>query len=232
MQLVDFHYPLVLLQQMYGIELTEEDYEELALVCFETIGNKRTRVYKYIGNIDCNNTLPLPCNCYEDDIEAVLFPGEDWNRTTNKDSFGDLNSHWTEEYIEAFKHNTNILYGHGHFAKFQYWDHALHFEDSAGMPVLVIYHGEILDDNGLPELTNDEAIAIADYCAYWTLFKRSISTNNPNIMKMAQEIEDKLNKHLDAARVPSHINQNEMNEILDAKVSWHRHSYNKSTKRQ
>ena len=83
-----------------------------------TIGNKRTRVYKYIGNIDCNNTLPLPCNCYEDDIEAVLFPGEDWNRTTNKDSFGDLNSHWTEEYIEAFKHNTNILYGHGHFAKF------------------------------------------------------------------------------------------------------------------
>ena len=103
---------------MYGIELTEEDYEELALICFETIGNKRTRVYKYVGNIDCNNTLPLPCNCYEDDIEAVLFPGEDWNRTTNKDSFGDLNSHWTEEYIEAFKHNTNILYGHGHFAKF------------------------------------------------------------------------------------------------------------------
>ena len=59
---------------MYGIELTEEDYEELALVCFETIGNKRTRVYKYIGNIDCNNTLSLPCNCYEDDskIPALL----------------------------------------------------------------------------------------------------------------------------------------------------------------
>ena len=52
------------------------------------------------------------------------------------------------------------------------------------MPVLVIYHGEILDDNGLPELTNDEAIAIADYCAYWTLFKRSISTNNPNIINL------------------------------------------------
>ena len=26
--------------------------------------------------------------------------------------------------------------------------------------------------------------------------------------------------------------QNEINEILYAKVSWHRHSYNKSTKRQ
>jgi hypothetical protein len=54
------------------------------------------------------------------------------------------------------------------------------------MPVLVIYHGELLDNDGLPELTQDEALVIADYCAYWTLFKRSISTNNPNIMTMAQ----------------------------------------------
>lgn len=232
MQLVDFHYPLVLLKSMYDIDLQEEDYEELALSCYEQIGNKRTRIYKYIGNIDCDNTLELPCNCYEDNIEAVLFPREDWNRTTNKHNNGDLSSNWVEEYIEAYKRNTNILYGHGHFAKYQYWDHALHFEDAAGMPVLVIYHGDILDDNGLPELTNDEAIAIADFCAYWTLFKRSIRTNNPNIMQMAREIEGKMNRHMDSARVPAHINQNDMNEILDAKTSWHRHMYNKSTKRQ
>lgn len=32
MQLVDFHYPLVLLEKMHGTELTEEDYEEAKLV--------------------------------------------------------------------------------------------------------------------------------------------------------------------------------------------------------
>lgn len=232
MQLVDFHYPLVLLEELYGITMEDESYEELALHCYALIGNQRTRMYRYVGKVDCENKVDLPCNCDEDSIEAVFFPGEDWNITSNKFNLGDWNSQWVEHYTEMFKHNRNPLYGRGHFAKYEYWDNALHFDHAAGMPVLIMYHGELLDDDGYPQLTISEAQAIADYCAYITKFKEGLATNNANIITVSNMIKDSYLKHIDAARVPSHIDQNTMNEILDAKSSWDRHMYGKSTKIQ
>ena len=43
-------------------------------------------------------------------------------------------------------------------------------------------------------------------------------------------LEAKWNRLCDAARVPEYLNQNEMNEILDAKHSWDRKIFNKSYK--
>jgi hypothetical protein len=43
----DFHYGLSLLETMYGINLQEEDYEEIALVGWNLIGNKRSKLYRY-----------------------------------------------------------------------------------------------------------------------------------------------------------------------------------------
>lgn len=217
---------------MYGIEMEEEDYEEQAIVCYKLIGNRRTRVYKFIGVIDCDNKINLPCNCDEDSIEAVLLPGEDWNSTDNLHNFGDYNSMWVESYIELYKHNRGALYGQGHFARYEYYNNALHFDGMQGTPVLIIYHGELLDDDGFPQLTQAEAIAIADYCAYWVKFKEGFVTNNANIINMANLLEAKYIKHIDAARVPDHLNQNQMNEILEVKTSWDRHMHSKSTKIQ
>jgi len=39
-----------------------------------------------------------------------------------------------------------------------------------------------MDDDGLPELTDKEATAIATYIAYITKFKEGLITNNPNII--------------------------------------------------
>jgi len=47
---------------------------------------------------------------------------------------------------------------------------------------------------------------------------------------MAQLLNKEWLQKCDAARVPSSISMNEMNEILDAKTSWNRKIYNKSYK--
>jgi hypothetical protein len=47
---------------------------------------------------------------------------------------------------------------------------------------------------------------------------------------MAQLLKQEWLQKCDAARVPSSISMNEMNEILDAKTSWNRKIYNKSYK--
>jgi len=40
----------------------------------------------------------------------------------------------------------------------------------------------MVDDEGLPEITDKEATALATYCAYITKFKEGISTNNSSII--------------------------------------------------
>jgi hypothetical protein len=88
----------------------------------------------------------------------------------------------------------------------------------------------VVDDEGLPQITDDEAVAIATYCAYVTKFKEGLMTNNPNIIQMAQLLKQEWLQKCDAARVPTSVSMNEMNEILDAKTSWNRKIYNKSYK--
>lgn len=58
MELNDFHYGLSLLYTLYGITMPEEDYEEIALIGWNTIGNKRSKLYKYSTCInDCNTEV-------------------------------------------------------------------------------------------------------------------------------------------------------------------------------
>ena len=40
------------------------------------------------------------------------------------------------------------------------------------------YHGILLDEDGLPEINDKEAIAIAEYIAYVYKYKEAIRTNN------------------------------------------------------
>jgi hypothetical protein len=51
--------------------------------------------------------------------------------------------------------------------------------------VTVLYHEEVLDEDGLPEINEKEAVAIADYIAYTLKYKEAIKTNNANIFQMA-----------------------------------------------
>jgi len=55
--------------------------------------------------------------------------------------------------------------------------------------VILLYHGTILDEDGLPEINDKEAIAIAEYIAYVSKYKEAIRTNNKNVLTMAQELK-------------------------------------------
>ena len=53
----------------------------------------------------------------------------------------------------------------------------------------ILYRGVILDDDGLPELNDKEALAIATYCAWVTKYKEGLLTNNANIVQMANTLK-------------------------------------------
>lgn len=228
-KLQNFHYAMYLANSMYGITMLPEDFEEIGLIAYNLIGNKKARLYRAELDIDKKtNTVTLPCNC--DRLEAVTYQFEDWNYVTNQDPEGDYASLFTEAYIESRKGYRNPLYLSGKFAKFERVGDTLYLDQYYNGKIWILYFGEILDDEGLPQLTDKEAIAIATYCAYVTKYKEGIQTNNGNIIQMATVLKADWNRQCDAARVVDYFTQNDMDNILDAKTSWNRKIYGKSYK--
>ena len=224
---MNFKYALSLASMLYDVEGDEQDLEEIGLVAYNFIGNKNTELKKTMLSV-VNGKVQLPCGVSR--IEAVTYCGpEDWNYTSNTKEYGDLNSLYTEQYIERNKLFTDPHYLSGRFVKYKKVGDTLYVDNSLGK-VIVLYHSEILDNDGLPEINDKEAIAIAEYIAYVIKYKEAIKTNNQYILKSAQDLRRQWLFHYDAARTPESISQNEMDAILNAQSSWGRKVYNKSFK--
>ena len=224
----DFNYIYTVANSLYGLELEPEQFEELGLTAWNLIGNKTVRLYNYSADISCDDlSVQLPCNC--DIIEAVTYNHEDWNYSTNKTVNGDYNSQFTEQYIEARKLYQAPLYISGKYVKYERVGDTLYFDKDYGK-VNILYKGVILDEDGLPQVNEKEALAIATYIAFATKQKQGWITNNQNIIQLAQYLYQQWLKYCDSARVPLSIDQNTMNQVLDAKSSWNRKVYNKAYK--
>lgn len=227
----NFHYSQVLLSMMYDIEIEDEEFEELGLVAWEKIGNKNMRLYRFCANIDCeDNSITLPCNAYTNGgvVEAVTGMIEDWNTSTNYTNFGQPVSLYIEERNEALKFNTDPLYMSGKFLKYEQVGDKLYFDRNYGT-VNVLYKGVLLDDDGLPEITDKEAQAIATFVAYVSKYKEGLKTNNTQLIQISNVLKADWLQQCDQARV-TYLNQNAMNNILDVKNSWNRHIFGKSFK--
>ena len=105
----------------------------------------------------------------------------------------------------------------------------LYFDRPYGK-VNILYKGLILDEDGLPQITDKEATALATYCAYVSKFKEGLMTNNPNIIQLANSLKQQWNIQCDQARVGVYMSQNEWDKVLDAKTSWNRKIHGKSLK--
>ena len=227
MALHNFNAAYGLADSLYGITVTETEFEDIALDGWEQIGNKHTRLYRYIGDVE-DNKLELPCNV--DVIESVHVPIPDAQMTSNKSDLTFMDSLWTEGYIDFWKGNEDPYYTRGKYVKYDEGDGVLYFTKNY-KHVMVVYHGIIADeDTGLPLLNDKELRAVAAYVAYISLYKEGIRKRDGNIIQLAQTIKADWLRLCNAARVPEHFSQNDMDRILDVKVRWDRKQYGKSMK--
>ena len=221
----NFHYVNVLLDMMYGINLDDADIEEYGLIAWELIGNRTRKLYRYTAQIDpTDNSVTLPCNALdfngESCIELVTTSYEDWNSETNKTDFGDITTIFVENYIEAAKQYQGSYYMSGKVLKYEQVKDKLYFTHNYGR-VNILYKGVLFDEEGLPEITDKEAVAIATYIAYVKAFKEGLKTNNGDKLKMSQMLESRWHKQCDQARVKQ-LSQNDFNQILEVSSSWDR----------
>lgn len=225
----DFHYAYILLDQLYGVEMRDTDFEEVGLIAWNYIGNKRLRIYKAMADVNCEDgSVMIPCNA--EIIDAVTGCYEDYQYTTNYTEFDNYDSSFTENYIEARKTNKHPLYASGRFIKY-YESGDTIYVDKNLRKVRILYRGTEADDDGLPKLTDKEAMAIATYVAYIQTQKQGYITRNKDLIALADRLRQDWEKKCDAARVKSSVwSQNDMDKILDAKSNWNRKMFGKSYK--
>lgn len=226
----NYHYGLSLLETMFGISIPEEDYEEISLVGWNLIGNKRCKLYKLSVCLDpCQDSIELPCNV--DILESVTADFEDFKHVDNVSPIDKPGSFETEQYIESFKKFKQPLYTSGKFINYERVGNTLYFgKDHGGGKINILYRGLVLDSDGLPEITDKEALALATYCAYVTKFKEGLMTNNANIIQMSALLKQQWDLRCDQARIDHEWTQNDYDEILDAKSIHDRKIHGKSFK--
>lgn len=227
MKLMNIKAAYGLCQSLYGINPDEDSFEELALEAWGRIGNKHTRLYRYVADTK-NQKLELPCNV--DEIESVHIPFPDAQTTSNLESGLWTDNIWIEGWIDAWKRTEDPYWTRGKLVKYDSGNNELFF--SRDYPkVMVVYHGIFADEeDGLPLVNEKELRAIATYIAYVELNKEAIKKRDINLMKMAKTIEESYNKLAAAARVKEYLNQNDMDRILDVKARWDRKKYGVSYK--
>lgn len=211
---------------LYGTVIDSTNFEDILISGWELIGNRQTRLYKYTAPTD-DKKLKLPCNV--DLIEAVFLPMIDAQVTHPYSMYPDIYNQWTEQYIESWKRNKNIFYDKGVLAKYRRDGDDLVF-DRDYQAVTVLYHGVVMDEDGLPLLNDKEVQALASYFAYMDMYKKSLTQRNGALFQLASAIKLDWLRLCNSARVPMHISQNDMNDILDAKVRADRKTYGKSFK--
>ena len=99
MQLFNINTVYGLVETLYGITPNESNFEDIVMNGWSYINNKHTRLYRYVADTDKDGVLDLPCNV--DVIESVHIPMPDAKMTSNKTVFNEINTLFTEGYIDA-----------------------------------------------------------------------------------------------------------------------------------
>lgn len=228
MQLFNINTVYGLVETLYGITPNESNFEDIVMNGWSYINNKHTRLYRYVADADKDGVLDLPCNV--DVIESVHIPMPDAKMTSNKTVFNEINTLFTEGYIDAWKRLEDPYWTRGKLVKYDEGNNQLFFTRPY-KNIMVVYHGIIADEEtGLPLVTDKEIKALAAYVAYASLYREGIQKRNPDIMQFAQTIYADWLKLCNAARIPEHLSQNEMDSILDVKTRWDRKQYGRSYK--
>ena len=228
MQLFNINTVYGLVETLYGITPNESNFEDIVMNGWSYINNKHTRLYRYVADADKDGVLDLPCNV--DVIESVHIPMPDAKMTSNKTVFNEINTLFTEGYIDAWKRLEDPYWTRGKLVKYDEGNNQLFFARPY-KNIMVVYHGIIADEEtGLPLVTDKEIKALAAYVAYASLYREGIQKRNPDIIQFAQTIYSDWLKLCNAARIPEHLSQNEMDSILDVKTRWDRKQYGRSYK--
>lgn len=227
----NFYTAMGLAEELYGAELTEDQFETFGLIAYNKIGNKNMILKHYYASAvpDQNGGFYIEKPCDMDLIEAITLPYEDAQETSSVMDYPDAYTRPIENWIEGRKTDPNPLYISGKMVNFTEVGDRIYFTEPF-QNLHILYKSSVLTADELPYLNEKELYAVATYCAYCYYRKQGLMTRRQAIMQLATNIKQDWYKACAQARNPEYLSQNDVQNILDVNSSYDRHQYGRTQK--
>lgn len=221
------------LRREFGLELSLSDLAELGWTCLRLIGHEYRSTHATIVPVHVDmagrQLAELPCNAREvvavtaapvlSDVLAdpvgcgprAVWGGPEW--------VVDQILSTPVWYLENYQ--PLLSYHQGEYRNFTLTDQGLLLTPQPGVAytaaVWVLYKGYLAGSDGLPLITEADALAIAAYCNYVD-HQRKLFSSQPNQFQAADDLK---NRRIVQARVQP-VSEAGMAEVLRVKTSYHR----------
>jgi hypothetical protein len=215
-----------MLKDRWGVEMNFDLFLEWAYDAIRRIGYN-TDIVKVSAQVDEDGLATLPCDATIIKSVTTDFPiyaewgaiaiGDDEENTRIISPSGGT--------ARDYSHDISTL--HGALVDFEMVDvNTLRVSQNLiNSTVYVLAEARILDDEGLPMITEKQSSAVCDWCAFIYTQRNAFSgVKGMDVGYMRQQAE----MAIAGARVPVSVSDNEWDQVLDAKTSFGRKSFNRN----
>ena len=231
-------------KRTYNMSMNEEDFIEEAYIAFKEINSIPVEYFYTVQkpNNEEEMLIEVPCNMYR--VVSVT------SDITHADDFQDIKPYKVKayNYRDGGEEYLNNLYG-GSDLKTYHFNSApntgigtyVHysFESESKIKLAdkrlvdkqihLVYEGIRTDDDGLPMITRKHAKAIAAKVALINATRKMFS-GDPTMANVLPFLQGEVGRLVQAAAIPEHLTDNQLDKMLDVKTSFDRKGYNRGMK--
>ena len=218
-------------QQMYALDMNEDDFIEMAYDVWRSIGNIATVLHRYFVKVPEDYIIEIPKQA--EFIESVTIVNER-NVLESFDSAGakDANTFAYQERSNLPDLNQSITKSPGKAVNYiTQANNSLKITsaDALSRDIMVVYRTLDTDEDGLPMLNDKEVEAIAAEVARRYLIRKAfqgIGLKDKTGMTLLQFMAGEASRLMTAAKIDENLTDDALDKLLDIKTSWDRKVYN------
>jgi len=230
---------IMTLKTKYGLTIDEYDYLDLAIDVLRDIRDYGTTEYYAVCEVDGEGNIPAPCNMFT--IDAVVSFKQGMKQFDTRVEYDLLNSYGMDAYYTARSVASNLGWNYSTSGLTRYDDrvgyisyqlddkHISVGKEHIGKPIVVAFTGISVDKEGYPMITRKQANALAAYAGKYIVIK-NLANGNAKQAQLLEFFITESGRLVQAASIPENITDNELETMLDAKVSFNRKSFRRPAK--
>jgi len=219
-------------QQMYALNMTEDDFIGMAYDVWRSLGNIATKLEVYYVQVPDDFIIEIPQQT--EFIESVSIVNEK-SVIESFDSGGskDRTIHAYQEKSNLPSINESITHSRGLAVNYIPVDNnsiKITSPDALSRDIKIVYRTLDLDPDGLPFLNDKEVEAIAAEVAKRELVRKAfqgVGIKDKMSLELLQFVTMEATRLMIAAKINENITDDAINKMLDIQTSFDRKQFNK-----
>jgi hypothetical protein len=219
-------------QQLYAVDMKEDDFVEMAYDIWRSIGNIATKISRYYVNVPNDLILELPMQA--EFIESVTIVNEKGVIDSfDSQGYKDRNVYAYQERSNLPQVNQSISKSNGKAVNYITLDNnsiKVTSPDALNRDVMIVYRMVDNDEDGLPLLNDKEVEAIAAEVAKRDLTRKlfqGVGLKDKTGVTLLQFITAEAARLMTAAKIDENITDDALDKLLDIRTSFDRKLYNR-----